>query len=332
MSSGWLLALSAVAVLILAVILRKWLRKSVKKWLASRVITTVWIPLIAALPPLIVSAAGEKHHPWPAIHWKQLREWLDLHPFFITAALLWPLGIIFGAYLLNLLRGRIVDELTAKEYGFVLHSLDDAAGKKMKRFGDAYTRVTANPPKLKPSEIFQTIAQPRDQRSALVDGIYQIFRLDAESHEPGSGDDITVKLARMRTKSFETFEAWLPADQAPNSGPTELCAKECSLTLAANTGEPVIIENINSELAKKRKPRFVPGAPGSSATGSLISFPVIHPPTGDVPYVVTVRSAKASHFKEHRKNRYAALLRPFLFRIRSEHTLSLLKEHHERSQ
>jgi hypothetical protein len=328
----WICALALLALCVAAILGRQWLRKKLKKWLASRFITTVVVPLVAVFPPLVVTASDEKRHLWPANLWNDLRIWLDTHPAVITVALFWPMALIFGAYLLSLARRRIIelDELTAKEYGFVLHTIDHAAGKRMNRFGDATARIFKTPPELEAHNIFQTITKPLDQRSTLIDGIYHVFRLDAESREARSGDFISVKLARMKNGLFAGFEAWLPADQSPNSGPEQLSSKECSLFRAAVTRAGIIIENIESELSKTTNRQFVAGALGSSVTGSLISFPVLHQPTHDVPYVVTVRSEKSGHFRENRRARYYALLRPFLIRISIEHSISLLKEYHER--
>jgi hypothetical protein len=330
----WVVPLILVAVVLVIWFNRRVVRRWLKELLASEVATKVVIPFVGALPPLVITASSidEKHHLWPAQVWTDLRNWLDANPAIATAAFFWPIGVILGAYLLGKVRQRLIklDELTAKEYGFVLHSIDNAAGEKMRRFGDAARRVVAEPALLLPNQIFATITQPLDQRSALIDGIYQIFRLDAESTEPASGDLISVKLARMKGGMFDSFEAWLPADHAPNSGPAQLCTPECSLSVAAATREPVIIEDIERELSRSGTHQFTAGALGSSATGSLISFPIIHQPTDGVPYVVTVRSEKAMHFRDNWKGRYRALLRPFLTRISSEHSLSLLKEYHER--
>jgi hypothetical protein len=311
---------------------RRWLRKKLKRLFGSRFVTTMAIPLIAVLPPLVITAADERHHLAPANFWANFRTWLNNNPAVATVAMFWPLGVICGGYLLVKVRERIgkLDELTAKEYGFVLHSVDNAAGQKMTRFGTAAERICRAEPDLAAADIFQTITQPAAQRVALVDGIYQIFRLDAESAEPGSGDLISVKLAVMRGGLFERFETWLPGDHAPNSNALQLRRPECAMTVAAQTREGLVIEDIAAELAKFTQRRFTQGAPGSSDQGSLIAFPVVHHPTNAVPYVVAVRSENQRHFKENQMARYRRLLRPFLIRMSIEHSLSLLKEYHAR--
>jgi hypothetical protein len=330
--SLWWIVGSLLVVLVVLWLCRRWLRKKVKRLLTSRLVTTVIIPLIAVIPVLMINASDERHHLWPSGFWTNFRSWLNVNPPVATIAFFWPIAVIFGGYVLGKVRERIakLDELTAKEYGFVLHSIDNAAGQKMTRFANAAGRVCKPNPDLPPLDIFQTITQPIAQRAVLVDGIYQIFRLDAESAEAGSGDLVSVKLALIKSGMFERFETWLPGDHAPNSDATQLRRNDCSLSLVAKSREGIVIEDIKSELAKGANRRFTQGAAGSSDTGSLISFPVIHQATNDVPYVVTVRSENAHHFKVNQIARYKRLLRPFLIRISIEHSLSLLKEYHER--
>jgi hypothetical protein len=312
---------------------RRGLRRRLKRILAKPFLTSVLIPAAAAIPPLFVACSDEKHQVAPAEFWKWVREIFDWQPWIRTAAMFWPIVIVVAAYLLALFRRRYLDldELTAKQYGFMLQSLDDTVGKKMKRFAEAAERIRQSPPALHPYDIFDTITQPQKQREALINGIYLVFRLEAESIDPGSGDSITVKLAKMDEGSlFTEFEFWLPADQAPYSTAAELRRSECALSIAASTGKPLVIEDINKELSKKRESKFVRGAKGSSEDGSLLVYPVVYRPTITVPYVICLRSERKGHFRVAMLPRYGILLQSFLKRISMEHSLSLLKEYHAR--
>lgn len=309
---------------------RQNLRRRIKRLLGFRVITTLLIPLVAALPPVIVAATDERKNYWPNVMWEPVRKFLQDHPAVATIALFWPAGVIILAFFGGWARKRFIDldELTAKEYGLILRALDDVSGNKMSRFGTLAADAVSATATVNPAAIFQTITQPAVQIATLLNGIYLVFRLDAEAADPAHPGTISVTVAKLFKGEFVEFQAWVPQHQPPNSTREQLRNRESAIERAAALRKPVIIKNIGDELAKRGEKRFVRGAPGSSEEGSLIAYPVIHQPTNDVPYVVTIRSAYVGHFRPALRGRYAILLQPFLIRISIEHSLALLKEFH----
>lgn len=324
---------SAVAVLLLwlAWRTRRSIRRKLKRLLGFRWFTTLLIPLIAATPPVIIAMTDEKKNYWPTIFWQPIREFLKDHPPLVTFALLWPVGFLLLAYGGGWIRKKFIDldELTTKEYGLILRTLDEVAGNKMVRFGNLAADTRSKTATVDAGAIFQTITQPTAQIIALLNGIYLVFLLDAETANPQAPGTISVTLAHMNKGQFEKFDGWVPQNRPPNSSQQHLRRRESAIHQAAKKRKPMIVKDIARELRKApADQRFCPGAPGSSEEGSIIAYPVIHQATNDVPYVITVRSENPNHFTPRLKARYDVLLRPFSIRISIEHSLELLKHYH----
>src|SRR5205085_3227900 len=149
-------------------------------------VLTLLIPLIAAIPLLVVAATDEKKNYWPPEIWQPTRAFLERHPGLITASLLWPIGVIVLAYAGGWIRKRFIDldELTAKEYGLMLGALDDVAGNKMERFGRLAADTLSATAAVNPGAIFPHITQPGTQIAALLKGVYLVFLRDAEAADP----------------------------------------------------------------------------------------------------------------------------------------------------
>jgi hypothetical protein len=310
---------------------RQSLRRKIKRLLGRRFVATLLVPLIAAIPPVILAATDEKKNFWPAWLWKLIRDFLTQYPALATAALVWPGVVIVLAYAGGWIRKRFIDldELTATEYGLILRALDEIDGNKMARFGNLAADTQSATIAVNPDAIFQTITQPSIQIAAIISAIYLVFRLDAEATDPQNTGALCVTLARLKKSQFEKFEVWVPQTQAPSSSRQHLRRKESAIERAATTRKPVIVNDIARELKRKHgEKRFCAGAPGSSEDGSIIAFPVFHQPTNDVPYVITIRSQHPGHFVPRLRDRYAILLQPFVIRISIEHSLALLKEYH----
>ena len=321
-----------VVVLCLAKRTRRSLRRKIKRLLGIPFVSTLLVPLIAAAPPVILAATGEKKNFWPDWFWNPIRDFLVRHPAVATGMLLWPGGVIVLAYGGGWIRKRFIDldELTTKEYALILRSLDEIDGSKMARFGKLAGDAQSPTIALNPDSIFQTITQPATQISAIINAIYLVFRLDAEAADPQNTGAICVTLARLKKNQFEMFEAWVPQTQAPSSSKPHLRRRDSAIERAAATRKPVIISNIARELKKHGEKRFCRGAAGSSDEGSIIAFPVFHQPTNDVPYVITIRSQHPGQYVPRLRDRYGILLQPFVIRISIEHSLALLKEYHGR--
>lgn len=326
----WTCIAGAVGFVCLCWVWRDRVRRKIKRLLGLRVVSTLLVPLAAAIPLLVLAITDEKKNYWPAPLWKSVRDFLDYYPWLTTAALLWPIIVIVAAYAGGWLRKRFIDldEITAKEYGLILRALDEVAGHKMGRFGSLAADTVSPTASVNPSAIFQTITQPVAQVAALLNGIFLVFRLDAEAANPENPDTISVTLARLERGQFTSFEAWVPQHQPPNSTSQHLRRRDSAVERAAAQRKMLIIKDIKRELKKGTGKRFCPGAPGSSEDGSMIAFPIIHQATKDVPYVVCVRSQQSGHFSPRFKDRYATLLQPFAIRISIEHSLAILKDYH----
>lgn len=310
---------------------RRFIRRRLKRLLGFRWFTTLLIPLIAATPPIIVAMTDEQKNYWPTVFWQPIRQFLKDHPPLVTFALLWPVGFLLLAYAGGWIRKKFIDldELTTKEYGLILRTLDEVAGNKMVRFGNLAADTRSATATVNAGAIFQTITQPTEQIRSLLNGIYLVFLLDAETANPQDPGTISVTLARMNKGQFEKFDGWVPQNRPPNSSQQHLRRRESAIHQAAKKRKPMIVKDIARELRKApADQRFCPGAPGSSEEGSIIAYPVIHQATSDVPYVITVRSENPNHFTPRLKERYHVLLQPFSIRISIEHSLDLLKQYH----
>jgi hypothetical protein len=88
---------------------RQSLRRKIKRLLGRRVVSTLLIPLIAAVPPVILAATDEKKNYWPLWFWKWIRDFLQGHPAVATMALVWPAGVIILAFGGGWIRKRFID-------------------------------------------------------------------------------------------------------------------------------------------------------------------------------------------------------------------------------
>jgi hypothetical protein len=301
------------------------LRKYLKRILGSIWVTTFVLPLIAAFPPTAAVICDEKNGLLPSWVSTPVRKWLTAHTAVAWTVVLWPVVLIGMTYWGAALKRSVidVDTLTAKDYGLMIRTLNEVTGHRLSRLSAFIRRFAKEADSIPAADYIDVLAKPEEQIEELVWSIYHAFLDD-------SAADLSVTLAEMEGKRFKRFRFWLPEGHMPTSTENELCGRRCCLSIAADSKGVVIVEDIEKELEKQPNRRiFAPGAQGSSKVGSLIAYPVSGQLTNDVPFVVSVRSQTPRYFRKSRKSRYEAILEPFALRLAVEHSLSVIKKHHE---
>lgn len=292
-----------------------------KAVVCSPITTRVVLPILAALPAAIFAASDLKN-PWPKIVWDSVREFNALHPGFRTWAVFLPAGLIPLIFWFERLRESYErrDKLVEQELTLLLRILEGPVGRKRKSFGELARRHLNDGQSLQITDLFSS-ADPMEQITSLVEGIYHAFQWDVKMP-----DDLKVTLARMEKNVIQGYDCYLPRKAGPRSF-TELQTRECTFNYAARERSMTIISDIKAESEKpKKNRRYANFKPDNKSTGCLICYPVIHHELDTVIYVIGLKYSKPNHFTSASWRRYEFILSQFAERICLEYSLKKLSE------
>ena len=238
---------------------------------------------------------------------------------FSAFAIIWPI-------LLPKLRLLIQDlsknpiEHTTESLIALLEQLSNIVGAKGIRFAGAIKEL---PKDINAEVVFQKITQPEAQLLEIVRAIYEYFKLFCEDRKTG----IRVNLAVIGLDSkIQTIKFHHPAQDVVRSDISQLNHSDSAIICAIKNKKIIVVESIKKE-ANKNNPRFVvTDQSRADEDGSLICFPIIHPATNKVQFVLSIACAKPRHFAASKLLLYRDILGHFALRINLEYSLLLLKE------
>lgn len=201
----------------------------------------------------------------------------------------------------------------------ILQTLEIIVQTKYKRFIDTLKmNISAH-------EIFNTITQPNLQKDVII----QAIKSHLEIQLPNTL--IKVGLMRVSNKMCVEWENYLPSHIGPKTPINVLNSKTSCIKRTIETKTLIIVENTSEELNKNSNSRcYINGMTPSNESGSQICFPILHPLTNEVIYVLAVSCNKPNSFKKTDLEFYQWLLGVFTQRLLLEISLEILKNNFQR--
>lgn len=169
------------------------------------------------------------------------------------------------------------------------------------------------------------ITKPDQQLSLLVIAIKGIFEALDSSNASYRVGLLSVDRQSKKPQKWLYFE---PTEKPPRTSPKDLSAPSSTVSHAIQNKSIVVVEDIRKELQKKSKEerRYVQGSSRPGDQGSQLCYPITHPATGEVEYVITIAGDKRKCLEEKYSDLYVWILEHFSLRIGLEHSLLILKE------
>ncbi|SFU07517.1 hypothetical protein SAMN04487870_3382 [Pseudoalteromonas sp. DSM 26666] len=242
------------------------------------------------------------------------------------------LVIIIGAYLYVVILKAIFaaiknysmpeKELEADDLIALIKAIDIVVGDKTKRMGNEAKKII-NMTNACSKTTFNQITRPDQQIPLLIAGLRSVFEYMDEQQAT-----FRVGLIRVINKKPDEWFSFDPASLPPRTPANKLSAPSSTVSHAIKSKSIVVIENIQKELEKKAKSdrRFMKGNIQDNENGSQLSYPIIHPATGEVEYVITIAANREDSLKDKYKELYSWIINHFAVRIAMEHSLLLMKE------
>lgn len=210
-----------------------------------------------------------------------------------------------------------VDELIA-----LIKAIDIVVGDKTKRMsGEAKKAINIS--NLCGKTIFNQITRPEQQIPLLISGLRSVFEYLDEYETT-----FRVGLLRIENNKPTEWFSFDPASLPPRTEPSKLGSPSSTVSHAIKSKSVIIIESIQKELAKKSKRdrMFMKGNIQDNEEGSQLSYPIIHPSTGNVEYVITIAGNRNYCMKKKHAELYSWVINHFSVRITMEHSLLIIKE------
>jgi len=201
----------------------------------------------------------------------------------------------------------------------IIQTLEIIVQTKYKRFIDTLKMNTSA------KDIFNTITQPNLQKDIII----QAIKSHLEIQFPNTL--IKVGLMRVSNKLCTEWENYLPTHIGPKTPINVLNSKTSCIKRSIESRTLIIVENATAELNKNSSSRcYINGMTPLNESGSQICFPILHPITNEVIYVLTVSCNKQNSFKNEDFEFYQWLLGVFTQRLLLEISLEILKNNFQR--
>ncbi len=210
-----------------------------------------------------------------------------------------------------------IDDLLA-----ILKALNLVVGDKCKRMSNEVKKVLAQTT-ICPATTFNNITHPEQQIPLLIAGIRSVFEyMDKTNAMFRTG---LLRIASGKPIEWVAFE---PASNPPRTAAKNLSVPTSTVMHAIKNKSIIVVADIQAELNKKSKAirRFVKSNTQESDQGSQLCYPVVHPATGDVEYVITIAGNKKDSLVENYAELYTWIIEHFSLRLSLEHSLLILKE------
>lgn len=240
--------------------------------------------------------------------------------------------IILGTYLYVVLMKAIYagiksyakpeKELDVGDMVAILEALDIVVGDKAKRMGMEAKRLS-QVAGVCGVKTFRQVTRPDQQIPLLIRGIRGVFEfMDTEK------TIFRVGLLRIEEGKPVDWYSFDPASHPPRTQAIALKAPTSTVSQCIKSRSIVVVDDIQKELSKKTKKqrRFVRGNTQDDDQGSQLCYPLIHPATGKVEYVVTIAGNRTNCLVARHSELYAWVISHFAVRLSVEHSLLMMKE------
>jgi len=204
----------------------------------------------------------------------------------------------------------------------LIKAIDIVVGDKTKRF-NSEAKHRGRQSDFCGRKTFLQITRPDQQIPLLTAGVRSVFEY------MGSKDTaLRVGLIKIENDKPVDWYSFDPASSPPRTPAADLGAPTSTVSRCIKARSIIVVENVAKELAKKTKGerRFMKGNFQEGDEGSQLCYPVIHPATNCVEYVITIAGNRASCLVEKHAELYAWVIEHFAVRITMEHSLLILRE------
>lgn len=294
--------------------------KSVDAFLDQRTMKYIVSPLALALLPSFVLLYFAR----PPVQMWVNANLPDLGGFIQAQAIGFSIGAVIWPILLPKLRLLIQDmsknpvEHTAEGLIALLEQLSNIVGTKGRRFAEAVNELPKTP-----EAAFSRITQPEAQLLEIVRAIYEYFKLFCEDRRTGIRVNIAVIGQDGKIQSIKFHH---PPQNVVRSDVSSLNNPNSTISYAVKTKKIVVIESIKKESQRNYSRFVVTDQSRADEDGSLICYPIVHPATNKVQFVLSISCTKSMHFDAAKSPLYRDILGHFALRINLEYSLLVLKE------
>ncbi|MFT5721858.1 MAG: hypothetical protein ACI9W6_002176 [Motiliproteus sp.] len=282
-------------------------------------------PILFLLPPTLLTMLAVRNGLKPEvveIAGQTVGDFLN------NSALLIIIGAYFYVVVMKAIYAAISNfakpakELVVGDLLAIMKAIDIVVGDKTKRMSHEAKSV------LKFSNVcgrqtFMKITRPDQQIPLLISGIRSVFEYmdDAKTL-------FRVGLLKIENNKPVDWYSFDPVSHPPRTQAAALKAPTSTVSQCIKARSIVVINDVQKELVKKTKKerRFMKGNLQESEEGSQLCYPLIHPATGKVEYVITIAGNRAECLTEKHSELYAWIINHFAVRVSLEHSLLIMKE------
>lgn len=230
--------------------------------------------------------------------------------------------IVKAIYSGILLYSKPEREIGRDDLHVILKTLNIVVGDKMKRFAKR-VKLVVDQRNLNGGNIFQEITQPTQQIGLLVSALRGAFESIDQTNALFRVGLLTVKNGKP-----EEWAHFDPAERPPRTTPEQLSCVGSTVMRCIKAKSSVLVEDIAKEITVKSKKnrRYLKCNTKDGENGSQLCYPIIHPTTGKIVYVITIAGNKKCCLPEKHLPLFEWIIEHYALRINLEHSLFILKE------
>lgn len=292
------------------------------------------LPLIATAPAGLVSLYLSKVDTRPSLEPlipSQLLGWMISHP--VQAQVAGPLWswFILLVYAFIISRRDTSQPIDVKKLLYLHEVLETVVASKATRFGKYVKGLLHSNPgsgnnTKSPKTAFSDITQPEQQIALLTQAIHSFFS--------DNFPDISLRVSVACIKDGSPYEwlYWYPEEAAPRTDIENLRDKNSSMSRCVRKKDIFVVADIQHAARGAMRSYVQAREDTANEEGSLICFPIHHPYSDDIPYVINIAANIKKCFKNADRDLYKWMLQHFTLRIGLEHSLLLIKKECQNEQ
>lgn len=281
-------------------------------------------PVFFVLPPTFVTSAATKNNlkqELEVVLNPEISQYLSQSSLLVIAGAFIYVAILKSIYSAIEHYSKPEREINRDDILFLLNAIGIVVGDKMIRFSDqakaSISRTTINP-----QQIFFEITKPEQQINLLITALRTCFE-----HIDQTDSYFRVGLLLIKDDKPHDWACFAPAERPPRTTATELSHPGSTVMRSIQAKTPILVEDIAKELKIKNKDnrRFLKCNTREGEDGSQLCYPIIHPATNKIEYVITIAGDKKLCLEEKHLPLYKWLIDHFAMRVSLEHSLLLIK-------
>jgi len=284
-----------------------------KWWLTAKI-------AITAIPAVTIAYVAVKWSQNPLPYQELLRNLLEANPLvtFICIATPAVLPHLFTHIDREVSKAKDADATQGIISAALIGGLNNLVGTKLRRFSMYLKTMTGAETK---GDAFQAITQPESQFTTILETLHHLLQLTLKDKS------LQLVLVRVVNKLPHEFTARFPNSIQLPATFLSVDAPKTMFHFCVREGKPLIIPDIEDYL-KKTKPKkrhYISTGNPDNDRGSILCRPLYCDTTGQVEYVLSIKSDYASVITDAFSKRYAVPVESIMTRLLLEHNLLLIK-------